>query len=48
MKTYIHHIETLLPQYSYRQDYARDRMVGWMPGKRNRRLIHGIYDHSGI
>jgi predicted naringenin-chalcone synthase len=48
MTTYIHHIEPLLPQYSYRQDYARDRMVGWMPGKRNRRLIHGIYDHSGI
>ena len=48
MNTYIHHIETVLPQYSYRQDYARDRMVGWMPGRRNRRLIHGIYDHSGI
>ncbi|MDF7799367.1 type III polyketide synthase [Pontiellaceae bacterium B1224] len=48
MKTYIHHIEPVLPQYSYRQDYARDRMVGWMPGKRNRRLIKGIYDHSGI
>lgn len=48
MKTYIHHIETLLPKYSYRQDYARDRMVGWLPGKRNRRLIHGIYDRSGI
>ncbi len=48
MKTYIHHIEPILPQYSYRQDYARDRMVGWLPGKRNRRLIHGIYDHSGI
>ena len=48
MKSYIHQIETALPQYSYRQDYARDRMVGWMPGKRNRRLIHGIYDHSGI
>jgi len=48
MKTYIHHIETVLPQYSYSQEYARDRMVGWLPGKRNRRLIHGIYDHSGI
>jgi predicted naringenin-chalcone synthase len=48
MNTYIHHIERVLPKYSYRQDYARDRMVGWMPGKRNRRLIHGIYDHSGI
>lgn len=48
MKTYIHHIEPILPPYSYRQDYARDRMTGWLPGKRNRRLIHGIYDHSGI
>jgi predicted naringenin-chalcone synthase len=48
MNTYIHHIETLLPPYSYLQDYARDRMIGWMPGKRNRRLISGIYDHSGI
>ena len=48
MQTYIHHIETLLPKYSYRQDYARDRMIDWLPGKRNRRLIKGIYDHSGI
>ena len=48
MKTYIHQIETVLPNYSYRQDYSRDRMIGWLPGKRNRRLIRGIYDHSGI
>lgn len=48
MTTYIHSIETLLPPYSYRQDYARDRMREWLPGKRNRRLINGIYDHSGI
>jgi predicted naringenin-chalcone synthase len=48
MKTYIHHIEPLLPPYSYGQDYARDRMIGWLPGKRNRRLIQGIYDHTGI
>jgi predicted naringenin-chalcone synthase len=48
MQTLIHHIEHLLPEYSYQQDYARDRMINWLPGKRNRRLIHGIYDHSGI
>jgi predicted naringenin-chalcone synthase len=48
MNTHIHHIETLLPDYSYRQEYARDRMAGWLPGKRTRRLIHSIYDHSGI
>ncbi len=47
-KTCIHHIEPLLPPYSYRQDYARDRMIHWLPGRRNGRLIRGIYDHSGI
>jgi len=36
MKSYIHHIETVLPDYSYAQEFARDRMIGWMPGKRNR------------
>ena len=48
MKTYIHHIETLVPPYLYRQEYARDRMMEWLPGKRARRLIRGIYDRSGI
>jgi predicted naringenin-chalcone synthase len=48
MKTYIHHIEPVAPSYAYAQDYARDRMTGWLPGRRNRRLIHNIYDHSGI
>jgi predicted naringenin-chalcone synthase len=48
MKSYIHHIEPVAPAHSYRQDYARDRMTGWLPGRRNRRLIHNIYDHSGI
>ncbi|WP_372806908.1 type III polyketide synthase [Pontiella sp.] len=48
MKSHIHHIETLLPKFSYRQDYSSDRMVGWLPGKRNRRIIKGIYGHSGI
>lgn len=48
MKTYIHHIETLVPPFTYRQDYARDRMMEWLPGKKARRLIRGIYDRSGI
>ncbi len=48
MPAYLHHIEALLPPHAYQQDYARDRMQGWLPGKRSRRLIRGIYDHSGI
>lgn len=48
MVTYIHHIETLVPPYAYRQDYARDRMQSWLPGKKTRRLIRGIYNRSGI
>jgi len=48
MDVSIHHIETLLPPYAYGQDYARDRMIGWMPEKRTQRLIRGIYNRSGI
>ena len=48
MSVYINHIETLLPPYAYDQAYARDRMIDWIPGKRARRLIKGIYNHSGI
>lgn len=45
---FIHHIETLVPPYTYRQDYARDRMQHWLPGRRTGRLIRGIYNRSGI
>ena len=48
MSVYIHHIETLLPPHAYTQDYAQDWMTERLPGKRARRLIRGIYRHSGI
>ena len=48
MTAYIHHIETLVPPYPYRQDYARECMIRWLPGKKMERLIRCIYDHSGI
>ena len=48
MKVFVHGIETAVPPYVYRQDYACDCMMRWLPGKRSRRLIRGIYDHSGI
>lgn len=48
MSVYIHRLETRTPAHAYGQSYARDRMIEWLPGKRNRRLIRGIYDRSGI
>jgi predicted naringenin-chalcone synthase len=45
---FMHHIETLVPPYTYRQDYARDRMQEWLPGRKTGRLIRGIYNRSGI
>ena len=48
MTAYIHHLETLVPPYHYRQDDARERMIQWLPGKKTRRLIQRIYDYSGI
>ncbi|MEZ5278194.1 MAG: type III polyketide synthase [Opitutaceae bacterium] len=48
MSVTIHHIETLLPPYAYRQEFARDRMMRWLPDRRTQRLIRGIYNRSGI
>lgn len=48
MPTFIQHIEPLLPDYSFSQQHACNRMMGWMPGKRSQRLLKGIYEHSGI
>ena len=48
MNSIIHRIETLVPSHAYSQSFARDRMIEWLPGKGARRLIRGIYDHSGI
>lgn len=48
MSIYIHNIETLVPPFAYKQDYSRDRMIHWLPGKRNQRLLTGIYDQSSI
>jgi predicted naringenin-chalcone synthase len=48
MTVHIHQLATRTPAHAYGQSYARDRMIEWLPGKRNRRLLRGIYDRSGI
>lgn len=47
-KVFLHSIETVLPPYSYSQDFARDRMVGWTDNARTKRIIRYLYNHSGI
>ncbi len=48
MESYIHHIATRVPRHAYAQEYARDRMKGWVSNERARRLVHSVYGRSGI
>lgn len=49
MSSYIHSIQTSVPQYSYHQNELRDRMKEIVPGsERDERIIHHIYSRSGI
>jgi predicted naringenin-chalcone synthase len=48
MAVWIQHIETLVPQHSYSQDYAGHKMQEWTEDERQRRLIAALYRKSGI
>lgn len=48
MPAYIHHIATHTPACAYSQAEARERVKGWAPDQRSRRLIHAVYSRSGI
>lgn len=48
MPAYIHRIATRAPSWSYDQNYIRDRMKSWSTDVKTRRLIHAIYNRSGI
>lgn len=48
MPAFIHHIGTRVPDSSYTQDYARDHLKLWSDDPRTKRLIHAIYNRSGI
>ncbi len=49
MSTYIHHIETLVPENYYPQDFAREFMKENVPGRPAvKRILHGIYANSAI
>lgn len=46
--TYIHHIDTAVPDTCYTQEEARDRIKEQIEDRRARRIIHRIYGQSGI
>jgi len=48
MPSYIHHIATGTPTYTYSQAYTRDRLKEWAQDTKTKRLIHAIYNRSGI
>ncbi len=45
---FIQHIETLVPESSYTQEFACDVMRSWVTEKKSVRYIDKIYQHSGI
>lgn len=48
MSAIIQTIATAVPEFSYTQDFARDRMKQWVANPRSKRMVHAIYNRSGI
>ena len=49
MQSYIHQIQTAVPEFKYTQDELRDRMKEIVGGsEKDKRLLHHIYGRSGI
>lgn len=49
MQSYIHHIQTTVPEFKYSQSELRDRMKETVGGdEKDQRLLHHIYGRSGI
>lgn len=48
MPIWMHRIETILPEFSFSQEAASERMQEWAPDERTRRIIRVLYRQSGI
>jgi predicted naringenin-chalcone synthase len=48
MPAFIHHISTRVPTWAYEQSFIRDQMKTWTSDPKTKRLIHAIYNRSGI
>ena len=48
MSVWIHHIETMTPDYIYPQDFASQKMQGWLEDEKMARMVRVLYKKSGI
>lgn len=48
MPAHLHRIATQEPAHRYKQEFIRDRMKQWSAEAKTKRLIHAIYQRSGI
>lgn len=48
MSVWIQHIETLVPEHCYPQDFASTKMQQWSGDERQSRMIRALYRHSAI
>ncbi len=48
MAVWLQHIETLVPEHNYSQEYACEKMQEWAGSDREKRLIRALYRKSGI
>ena len=48
MTTWIHRIDTLLPDFSFAQEEAMAKMQEWARDDREKRLVRAVYRNSGI
>lgn len=48
MPAFIHHIATGTPSFLYSNEFARERMKGWVSDPRAKRMVELIYERTGI
>ena len=48
MPAFIHHIATETPEFIYSNEFARERMKGWVKEPRAKRMVEMIYERTGI
>ena len=48
MPAFIHHIATETPEFIYSNEFARERMKGWVTEARAKRMVEMIYERTGI
>lgn len=48
MSVYIHQIATQTAPHLYSQSFIRDRMKSWTDDEKKKRLLHALYQRSGI